>query len=94
MFKQKPVCEVCGKGEATAFVFIQNPVGSRKGKWKFACNCTTDAESYYILIEKIFKSPPATVDWLAHMSEKDWVEWNDFMEMMRRFRGATNSFGQ
>ena len=94
MFKQNPVCEVCGKDTASAFVFIQNPVGSWKGSWKFACKCTTQQESYYVAIDKIFKSPPATVDWLAHLAEKDWVNWNDFMRMMHRFRQATKSFGQ
>lgn len=93
MFKQAPVCEVCGLNEAAAIVFLQNPLGAWTGVWKFACGCTSQEEGYYIEIHRIFSSPPATVDWLAHMRKKDWVDWNDFMSMMRRFRVATNSFG-
>lgn len=33
-----------------------------------------------------------TVDWLAHMHPKQWMNWSDFMDMVKRFRVATDSF--
>lgn len=84
-FRKAPLCEKCGKAEAISFSLI-------KGKWMFTCMCTADNESYYIELDRFFRSPASTVDWLAHMSEKPWMDCHDFMEMMHRFRGATNSF--
>lgn len=46
------------------------------------------------MFEDFFRSPAATVDWLAHMHEKAWMDWVDFMDMMYRFRHATNSYFQ
>ena len=93
MFKTKPMCEECGTNEATSFSFIGNNPESFEGNWKFVCECTIDNEDYYIPINSFFANPPAAVDWMAHMQEKSWMDWNNFMEMMNRFRKATNSFG-
>ena len=93
MFKQKPICEECGKNEATSFSFFPFDSDPSKGEWKFVCECTNESEDYYILIKQFFANPPAAVDWMAHMSSKTWMDWNDFMKMMNRFRIATNSFG-
>ncbi|MEY6434247.1 hypothetical protein ABC977_17790 [Thioalkalicoccus limnaeus] len=93
MFKKKPICEVCGNNEATAFSFIVRDSDSFEGDWKFVCECTAEKEDYYILIQSFFSRPPAAVDWLAHMHEKSWMDWKNFMEMIYRFRSATDSFG-
>ena len=89
-FKKDPVCEVCQKNPAMSFAYIEDQDGSR---WKFCCECTSDNESYYIVFDKFFGSAPSVVDWLAHMHGKNWMDWNDFMDMMTRFRIATSSFG-
>jgi len=80
------MCEVCQKRPATSFSWF------KRGEWLFTCDCTSDTETYYIELRKFFKNNGATIDWLAHMSEKDWMDWNDFMKMMHRFREATNSY--
>lgn len=83
-FPQPPICEECKEGTATSFSFNE--------RWRFTCDCTSDNEVYHIRFDHIFDSAPATVDWLAHMHEKNWMDWNDFIEMIYRFRKATNSF--
>jgi len=63
------------------------------GVCKFAGDCTSDIEFYYIYIDQFFRSPASIIDWLAHMHEKNWFNEDDFFDMMDRFRNATNSFG-
>ena len=94
MFKTKPICELCGKNEATSFSFFVDDSKSYSSNWKFVCECTADNERYAILIQRFFSNPSSTVDWMAHMHEKDWMDWNNFMDMMTRFRAATDSYGQ
>lgn len=89
-FKQAPLCEACGEKTAISFSYLSMPGGARR--WWFTCMCTSGHERYYILFSAFFKSPAATVDWLAHMNGKGWMDWGDFMSMMRRFRKATGSF--
>lgn len=84
----KPViCEMCHDEEATSFSWI-------KGDWKFCGDCTSDTESYYIELNRIFSSSESTVDWLAHMHEKNWMDWKKFMDMMHRFREAADCFNK
>ena len=88
-FPREPVCEVCKKEGAYSFSFLS------KGDvpcWKFTGECTNGREEYYIVFEKFFNSPAATVDWLAHLQEKSWMDWQDFGLMFWRFRQATESF--
>ena len=89
-FKTQPICEECENEPATAFTVssFQNP------EWKFTGDCTSDNDAYYIDFKRFFHSPDATVDWLAHMNEKNWMNWQDFMAMMHRFRESTKSYGQ
>lgn len=91
MFTKTPTCEVCNQKAATTFAFLETE--PPEGDWKFCCECTTDEESYYILIEKFFSRPAVAVDWLAHMHEKSWMDWKNFMNMIHRFRDATGSLG-
>jgi hypothetical protein len=63
-----------------------------QGKWMFCCECTSDSDIYYIEFERFFGSPKAIVDWLAHVHHKPWMDWEDFMDMMYRFREETGSF--
>lgn len=86
-FDKTPICEVCNKEPATSFSYFQN-----RNKWLFCGQCTTKEEDYYIELRRFFNNPSATVDWLAHMQEKNWMNWPDFMDMMHRFRDATRSF--
>jgi hypothetical protein len=91
MFKKKPICEMCGKNEATSFSFIWRDQEASEGDWKFVCECTASSVRYFIPISDFFSRPAATVDWLAHMHEKSWMDWRNFMEMMYRLRKATDS---
>ena len=93
MFKVKPICEACGEKEAESFSFLPFDSDSSNGEWKFVCECTSESEHYYIPISNFFANPSATVDWMAHMNEKTWMDWSNFMNMMERFRKVTDSYG-
>lgn len=86
-FPRYPTCEECEKDLATSFSLVAE-------RWKFTCECTSEAETYYIKLDDFFRRPAAMVDWLGHMHEKGWMNWNDFMDMMLRFRAATGSYNQ
>jgi hypothetical protein len=86
-WRRVPQCEVCGNEPATSFSWFKDD-----GTWKFCGDCTRETETYYIQFNSIFKSPSSTVDWLAHMHEKNWMNWQVFGDMMHRFRAATDSF--
>jgi len=90
-FPKEPLCEVCGSEPATAFSRIGRMA---EATWKFCGACTTESEDYYIEFDRFFGRPAQVVDWLAHLHEKPQTDWKDFMAMMRRFRKATDSFGQ
>jgi hypothetical protein len=63
-----------------------------ENRWMFVGDCETDSGTYPVGIDRFFHNPSATVDWMAHLTEKRWMNWKDFMEMMRRFRRETDSF--
>jgi hypothetical protein len=85
-FNKVPVCEVLGDKPAAHFTH-------RRGKWMFvSTEADEDANEYHFEIERFFHSPEATLDWLAHLSEKNWFDAEDFVRMMHRFREATGSF--
>jgi len=92
VFRKTPMCEVCGRRPAVSFSYFGRAVDSRLRGWKFCCECTDGKEEYYVPIDEFFASPIATVDWLAHLSEKVWMDWDGFMDMMWRFREATGSY--
>ena len=43
---------------------------------------------YAFCISRFFESKYETVDWLAHLNEKQWFDPKDFLNMMERFRNA------
>lgn len=98
MFRCKPMCEMCGKNEATHFTLERpdtvnhNEIKSN-GKWRFVC---VDENNYnefsHIAIKDFFKDPMETVDLMAHYHQKDWMNWKEFMDMMVRFRKAVNGW--
>jgi hypothetical protein len=93
-FPKPPICEICRKDPAISFShFPPGSKGNAQG-WLFTCMCTADTEDYYIKFDSIFSSPASTVDWLAHMHEKSWMNWPNFMDMVDRFREATQSYHQ
>lgn len=93
MFVHDPACEACNNEAATAFALIENDSGEPQWKFCGACTADSDREQYYMQFEGFFRSPSATVDWFAHMHEKGSMNWDDFMDMMKRFRTATHSYG-
>ncbi len=88
-FPKQPVCEQCGQNTAMAFCYL----GSEEG-WKFCCHCTDNLDRYYVELDRFFKRAASSVDWLAHLQGKHWMDWNNFMDMMVRFRAATQSYSQ
>lgn len=90
-FRATPQCEACGKEEATSFSCM-SLTNDKMTDWRFCGACTSETEYYYIEIDKFFGSPSSTVDWLAHMHKKVGMDWQSFMDMMHRFRHATNSY--
>ena len=92
LFKTTPTCEHCKTNDANSFVLFGRKDDLSNGKWKYLCGCTPDSEAYVIELDRFFSKPAATVDWLAHMHEKTWINWKDFMDMMTRFRKASESF--
>jgi hypothetical protein len=91
-FPQEPLCEWCGEDTAYSFSYFKHQPPGRQ--WQFTCECTSDKETYYVEFDRFFSSPASTTDWLAHLHEKPWMNWKEFMDMIRRFRKATNSFNQ
>ncbi len=91
-FKKIPKCEVCENEEASSFSCMAVAKNGDLTEWKFCGECTSDKEAYYMEFDRFFDSPTSTVDWLAHVHEKG-VDWKNFMDMMHRFREATDSYG-
>lgn len=100
MFDEKPICEICGTKEATHFTLDRPNNGDfaamkAEGQWRFVCQDEEDYNEYtHIPIERFFQSSSATVDWMAHLHEKVWMNWSNFMDMIYRFRKATDSFNK
>jgi hypothetical protein len=66
----------------------------RRGKWLFvSTRAPEDIDEYHFEIADFLKSPAATIDWLARLSEKKDFDAKDFCAMMHRFRETTGSYG-
>ena len=89
MFKNKPLCEVCGREDATAFVGFRISGENHVARWTFACANEPADESEAFSIADTFASPEATVNRLAQMHQSGRTDWQPFMDMMVRFREAT-----
>ncbi len=85
LFNTMPLCEACEKSEAVSFSLINQ-------QWQFTCYCTAEKESYYIEFDQYFSRPSETVDWMAHLHAKPWMDWNNFMSMICRFRKKIGLF--
>jgi hypothetical protein len=85
-FKKQPACELLPDHFANYFSF-------QRGKWFFVCSqALEDRNEYDVPINEFFASPANTVDWLAHLAEKQWFNAEDFCAMIHRFRKATDSY--
>jgi hypothetical protein len=86
-FKKTPMCELLTNVPAKHFT-------CQHGKWLFvSTQAPENWNDYHFEIADFFKSPIATIDWLAHLHEKGWFDADDFCAMMERFREATDSYG-
>jgi hypothetical protein len=88
LFNVAPVCEVCGKEIAVSLACFNG-----FSDWKFCGQCTTEDEFYTIPMADYFARPASVLDWLAHMSKKQEMDWESFGRMMLRLREATGSKG-
>jgi len=82
-----PLCEECGASPSSSFSHFVDPA-TNTGSWKFCCGCTSGKEDYYIEFSRFFGSQSETMNWLAHMDEKTWMDWHNFMQMVQRYRAA------
>ena len=84
-FRKVPMCELVDDQPAEHFTY-------RRGKWLFvSTQAEEDFHEYHFEIYRFFASPAATIDWLTHLSKKDWFDPQDFCAMIRRFRAATGT---
>lgn len=91
MLEKKPMCEVCAKKKAISFslesTWQENFEEYKKtGKWQYTCECNEKKEQRHINIDDFFESPSETVDQMAHFHLKGFVNWDNFMDMIVRFR--------
>jgi hypothetical protein len=99
MFRKEPKCEICKKKKATHFTLERPDTTDHEeikedGNWRFVCAEEENYnEMYHCSIDDFFKSPIDTVDWMAHLHEKGWMNWDNFMDMIYRFRKETNGYG-
>jgi len=83
-------CEICGK--ELAFLdgyFSCSDIDN--GGWQFICLNCPDGE-YNFSTMAFFESPRATVNWLAHLSEKAWFKPEKFFDFMERLRANGNFY--
>jgi hypothetical protein len=86
-FNKTPRCELLPAKPAQYFT-------CQDGKWLFvSLEAPEKLTDYHFEIADFFKSPASTIDWLAHLSEKEWFDPHDFLAMIHRFRKATDSYG-
>ncbi len=90
-FKKAPSCEACEQEPAIAFTFFHPGKRPHFSGWKFTGKCTNEKDDYAIEFDRFFADPTSIVRWLGHLNEKTWMNGNDFMAMMERFRDATES---
>ena len=90
-FNKQPICELCEEAEATKFML------NTDGIWSFICEkCEDDYDCLYQsdVIDYVCGSIGQTIDFLVSL-DKDkntLMKWSEFMNMMFRFREATDSF--
>jgi len=89
MFKNDPICEACGQSKAEYFSCFREE-DSLHGNWKYTCQCEAGTKRYWIPISGFFGSPSETTDWLLQVHQKTWMDWDGFMDMLRRYRKAAN----
>lgn len=83
---KKIMCEVCENEEAYSFSFFDSD--NYKRICKLTGECTIDSEKYYIEFKRFFNSPQSMTNWIAHMSEKQWFNKEDFITKLIKFRTA------
>lgn len=88
MFTSKPLCEVCGRAPAIAFVGFRSAAGDKITRWQFVCANEAADEFEAFSIGDTFASPSATVDRLAHLHESGRIDWLSFMDMIVRLRSS------
>lgn len=86
-FKEQPLCEVFENNPAEQFSLL-------KSGWQYICSCTDKSKRYSINLHHFFSSPSESINWLAHFDIKVWMDWKDFMSMMRRFREEAFGWNQ
>jgi hypothetical protein len=83
-WKKTPRCELLGRKKATHFLCRGDKSnGATDCKWLFVSTEAPELfNDYHFEIDDFLRSPQSTIDWLAHLYEKDWFNPQDFCAMM------------
>jgi len=81
-----PMCEECGKEEATIFE-VHNKA------WRFACGTCGGQNDWWIDMDRVFKDARSVAIWIAHVGRKEYAQWGEInatlVPMLVRFNVAT-----
>ena len=81
--RRKPRCEVCSKKSAVSFSRF------RDGQWLYTCYCTTDYETYYVMVDEYSGSHGARAEWDRHLAGKsEWFNVDGFYRAVGRWVDA------
>jgi hypothetical protein len=81
--RRKPRCEVCGKQPAVSFSRF------RDGQWLFTCYCTSNYETYYVMVDEYRGSRAARDRWDQHLAGKSaWFNTDAFHQAVCRWLDA------
>jgi len=79
----KPRCEVCLKKPAVSFSRFHD------GQWLYTCYCTSDYETYYVMVDEYRSSQAVRDDWDDHLDAKsDWFNVGGFHQAVARWIDA------
>ncbi len=85
-------CDICEKGLDLLSGWFSCPEPNT-GEWQFVCvDCP--GEAYDFAVERFFRTPASTVDWMAHLHEKQWFRPRKFFDFIDRLRADGNFYSQ
>ena len=92
--EHKPKCEMCKKSEAKYFAHSVS-VEYSSLEWLFVCGRCANAGhiKYDFEMSRFFANKHSTIDWMAHLNEKNWFSPRAFFNMFKRLRAAGNYYG-
>lgn len=71
---RKVICENCYSDVATSLSY-----STEDKKWRVCCNCTSEFENYYVLLQDFFNEYEF---WIKHLSEKTNFDPKEFKDCL------------